>query len=552
MEARKQTTIREARESDVPGILELFATTYGRDYPYAGFMDEAWLKRAVFNDNLLMLVAEAQPDGDILGTASVVFDIGTHSDLLGELGRLVVSAEARGLGIGTQLMAGRLERIRERLHVAIVENRTPHPFSQRISLDFDFAPVGFLPLKRRFDARESIALFARHFDGALELRRNNPRILPEAQDLAHQVFTHCQLPLDIILDEEAPPYPQDAGFRIDEFTPAGLPALLRIERGRLAGREVFGPVRLQYGAFALSARHADYLLARPQGLGDGDAPIAGAIGYIHDEVERSVRIFELIASNDRAIRFLLESLLERCQSALQAEYIEIDVSAYAPRMQRTLLELGFLPIAYVPAMVFHRVERLDVLKMARLLVPPEFGDMSLTPGAQVLADLVGASFREQAVLPEVAEALHRLDLLHGLSAEQTRRVAAACRVAHFESGEALFEEGTEASEVHVILEGMVEVRPGADGPPLGQVRPGESLGEIALLTRQPHSARALAVDPVRTATLNRHGFESLARQRPDIATILLRNLAVGLGTKLQRLGATVTTDEAPDHRGLVW
>ena len=51
--------------------------------------------------------------------------------------------------------------------------------------------------------------------------------------------------------------------------------------------------------------------------------------------------------------------------------IEVDVSAYAPRMQRTLVELGFLPVAYLPALVFHEVERLDVVKMVRLLDPPE-------------------------------------------------------------------------------------------------------------------------------------------------------------------------------------
>ena len=41
-------------------------------------------------------------------------------------------------------------------------------------------------------------------------------------------------------------------------------------------------------------------------------------------------------------------------------------------------------------MVFHRVERLDVLKMARLLVQPDFGEMALTPGARVLATLIHA------------------------------------------------------------------------------------------------------------------------------------------------------------------
>ena len=34
------------------------------------------------------------------------------------------------------------------------------------------------------------------------------------------------------------------------------------------------------------------------------------------------------------------------------EYLEIDVSAHAPRMQRTLLELGYNPTGFVPALAF--------------------------------------------------------------------------------------------------------------------------------------------------------------------------------------------------------
>lgn len=528
------TQIRNAREEDIPAILALFAEAYGSDYPYAGFTDEGWLKHALYNDDMLMLVAVDRSSGDCLGTASVVFDIGANSDLLGEMGRLVVGTAARGRGIGKQLMAGRIERIAERLHLAVVENRTPHPFSQQISLAFGFAPVGFLPLKRRFTERESVALFARHFGEALDLRRNNPRIVPEVQALAHAVQDLTGLPRDQVIDQDAPPYPHDDDFELEALTSEGLPALLRIERGRLRRREVFGPIRLQYGFFKLAAKRADYLVAYGAAPPGRKPPIAGAVGYIHDAVERSLRIFELIASNERAIRFLLERLLAQCRDELSVEYIEIDVSAHAPRMQRTLVELGFLPIAYVPAMVFHRVERLDVVKMARLLIAPKLGALALTPDAQAIADIIMGRFREQAVLPEVAEALHRLDLLRGLSNEQTRRVAAACAVDTFAPGEALFAAGEAPHRVFVLIDGEVTVTRGDGDQPVGRVGPGESLGEIALLTRQPHSAGAVASGEVRTATLTREGFENLSRQRPDIATILFRNLAIGLGEKLQR------------------
>ena len=49
-------------------------------------------------------VAQDEADGRILGTASVVFDIGAHSDLIGEFGRLAVHPDARGRGVGKLLM----------------------------------------------------------------------------------------------------------------------------------------------------------------------------------------------------------------------------------------------------------------------------------------------------------------------------------------------------------------------------------------------------------------------------------------------------------------
>ena len=58
-----------------------------------------------------------------------------------------------------------------------------------------------------------------------------------------------------------------------------------------------------------------------------------------------VRIIELISLHDHVIRFLLGGLERLCREEWGIDYVEVDVSAYAPRMQRTLLELNFLPAA---------------------------------------------------------------------------------------------------------------------------------------------------------------------------------------------------------------
>ena len=532
--------IRPAVESDVPGIRTIFRHTYGEDYPYAGFVDIDWLKHAVFNDNLLMLVAENTETNQILGTASVVCDVGADSDLLGEFGRLAVLPEARGHNLGNRLMEARIEHSRDRLHIGVVENRTKHVFSQKISTRFGFVPVGFLPLKHQFQDRESTVFYVRYFGDALSLRRNNPRVVPEAQEVAYQALTNCGMPFDVILDEETQPHPAGASFPVQELTADDLSALIRIERGRLSGREIFGPMRLQYGLFRLTARHASYLVAREPGSPDDKSPVAGAIGYIHDEIDKAIRIFELISPSDRAVRFLLETVLDRAENELDASYVEIDVSAHAPQMQRTLIELGFLPIAYVPAMVFHRVERRDVIKMAKLLVPPKFGELDLIPAANAIAEVVMRSFKRQYVLPEVASALKDLELFDGLSQEQSERVASICSVSRFAEGEILFADGTPSDKMFVVIEGSVDISIGENGHTVGAVEAGELLGEIAMLTRMPHSSNATARGNVMAAVISREGFQTLVRQRPDIGTVLYRNMAMGLGSKLHDLNREIT------------
>jgi len=53
----------------------------------------------------------------------------------------------------------------------------------------------------------------------------------------------------------------DQHDELTELTESGIPYLLRIERGRLKRRQVFGNMMLSYGYFALQAKEAKYLVA---------------------------------------------------------------------------------------------------------------------------------------------------------------------------------------------------------------------------------------------------------------------------------------------------
>lgn len=365
----------------------------------------------------------------------------------------------------------------------------------------------------------------------MTLRCNNPRIIPEVSHLAHYALDNCGLTQDAIIDDASPPFPHDDEFELQELETEGYASLLRIERGRIRNRDVFGPIRLHYGMFQLRARHSNYLIARRVNQ------VAGGIGFMIDPAEKVVRVFELISRSDLPIRFLLKSLLLKCQNELDVDYIEVDVSIYSPRMQRTLLELGFLPVGYIPANVFHQVERLDAIKMAQLLVPYDLGEMHFIDAMKPIAGVVIRSFMSKEVLPRIAEASQHSPLFTSLSDEQRHRLVGICTARSFRPGQPLYRQGTRDGTVHLILEGHVELL--ADGSQsVACLSTGQCVGETSLLycpeSTPAHSVDAIAKTSVETAAFPIDEFREVIRRRPDIGVVIYRNLAADISNKLKR------------------
>ncbi len=517
-------TVREARESDVEAIRDLFVASYEQRYPYQQYYDLDALKKLAYADNSILLVAEE--DGRLLGTASVVMHVGAYNDLVGEFGRLTVHPEARGRGVGQLLMQGRIERVQQRLHVGLVENRTAHPYSQKISAKFGFACAGFLPSKLLTDRRESVALYVRYFGHALKLRRNHPRIISEAVAVAELSMRNLGIEPDAIVDVTSAPYALDDSFELKQFNTEGYSTLLRLERGRVHDREIVGPLRLHYGLFQLRARDSTYLMA------GGGPHLAGAVGFARDPVERTVRVFELVSASERPIRFLLEKLLLVCRDSQEVDYIEIDVNAHAPRMQRTLLELGFLPCAYVPALTFHQVERLDVVKMVRVLGTPDFSGVVLAESSAPMAEIVIRQFAQSSADPRIVAAAGHSPLFAGLNSEQTRHLAREFTLKSFSRDEVIFTPGQPAGQLYLVIDGAVEIAAPDDGRRIALLTAGQCLGERSLMTHVDHAVAARTISDAELAVLEGQAMESLIRRRPDIGVVLYRNLARELAEKL--------------------
>ncbi|MBT8488800.1 MAG: cyclic nucleotide-binding domain-containing protein, partial [Gemmatimonadetes bacterium] len=181
---------------------------------------------------------------------------------------------------------------------------------------------------------------------------------------------------------------------------------------------------------------------------------------------------------------------------------------------------------------FHDVERIDVIKMYRLFqplmeLPFEAPEPTRSVGMYVLE-----RFQAQEIQPRIARAMERLEICHGLTEEQSERLVVEFDARSVGRNETIFSTSDDADEMLLILDGDVRIE--VDGRPVGSVGPGECLGEVAFMSESPHSATAVAESELEVAVLKRSSLHGLVRSRPDIGTVVYRNLAMGLGAKLRR------------------
>jgi CRP-like cAMP-binding protein len=119
--------------------------------------------------------------------------------------------------------------------------------------------------------------------------------------------------------------------------------------------------------------------------------------------------------------------------------------------------------------------------------------------------------------------LRRIALFADLTDEELDALAGS--VAEFEapSGQVLIEIGQPGSGLFVVEQGELEVD--LPGGGTRRVGTGEFVGELALLTDDPHRARVRAATDVRCLAIRRADFASLLDEHPRVAVAMLPVLA---------------------------
>jgi CRP-like cAMP-binding protein len=123
----------------------------------------------------------------------------------------------------------------------------------------------------------------------------------------------------------------------------------------------------------------------------------------------------------------------------------------------------------------------------------------------------------------IDEQLAEVPLFQGLSKKQLRRISSLMTRIDRPAGQVLTREGEQGSEFFIVLEGEVEVRHG--NRVIATRRPGEYVGEIALLDKRPRTATVVATKPVSVEVLSRREFVSLLAEVPELSEQILATIA---------------------------
>jgi len=125
-----------------------------------------------------------------------------------------------------------------------------------------------------------------------------------------------------------------------------------------------------------------------------------------------------------------------------------------------------------------------------------------------------------------------------ISPEELLRELPGAKLVTYDTGAFILREGSKATNCYVITEGKVRILKKThkgENIPLGLVKPGEFLGEMAMLSGERRSASAVAASTVKAIVIDHAEFVALLREQHPFASRLSLQISTLLATRCHHL-----------------
>jgi PPM family protein phosphatase len=161
------------------------------------------------------------------------------------------------------------------------------------------------------------------------------------------------------------------------------------------------------------------------------------------------------------------------------------------------------------------------------------GKDNITAVIVTVGDVTSRDVTRAAQLQLKRETLARMPLFRPLNDREILRVLQVTDVAAFQNGERVINEGETGEELFIVLSGQLKVQRG--GADLATLKPGDHVGEMALVRSQPRSATVVSDGPSELMLIRRTEFFEILRKEHQLAVKLLWQF---LGVLADRLADT--------------
>jgi CRP/FNR family transcriptional regulator, cyclic AMP receptor protein len=141
-------------------------------------------------------------------------------------------------------------------------------------------------------------------------------------------------------------------------------------------------------------------------------------------------------------------------------------------------------------------------------------------------------------------------ILQSLNARELKRFAKVCEPRDYEAGEFLVVQDALGSDLHILLEGTVDITvkgKGGEDVRVSEVRKGDVLGEASIFMDLPRTASAVARGPCLVAAVGRDALFAYCERNPSAG---LKIFGFVIYSLLRRLGST-SRDLAQERESVV-
>lgn len=523
--------IRKAAAGDAPAWLELLKVSFGEDYPEKQVYDPAWVV-AQLEQGGETETWVAEENGELHSALSLLPPSFENNNPVANLGRHLNSPTAFNNGAAEALLRQITTVAEERKQVVVSRVlSSDHPL-QLLYENAGFFCIGFQPFKHLARVREGTLFYYRMGQHDLAHRLSISDSLPQVTELAALVLANLNIVRPSPIRDGVTGYPLQSELEFSDGT------LEDFELWKMQAQLANPPVELS-GAYNQGAGFLRTTAVNPHRSVlalKGGTIIAGVL-YTLDSVDRCVRLIDSFSQDDVAMGPTMAQAVKVAHQDHSAVYLEMDVLITAPRLLKSAEQLGFVPVAYFPAIYAKAGNFADVVKLVKLNMVYSLEAHALTAEARRVVTVIDHQFQDQKMGVAIINLLRELPFFGGLGDGELRKISRLFTQKLYRPGEKIFSKGDTGEEAFVVMRGQIDILLENGAAPLAQIGNGQIFGELAFLDSTPRAASAVATQPSILLVIKRNAFNDLVEHEPHLGMVVMRNIAVELSNRLRKTNA---------------